>query len=157
MMDPFDDRLRERLERLTAAVPVAPHVQRSPVRSVRPRRSWRVALAATGLILVVSLGATAAILELNRPSSSPGAFAPGQPLHCSGVDQLAPRDAERWLAARGFQVQWQVEDRSGGTSSTGSTAPDSGSITNALALPDGTLIVIVDLSRSEPLAPRPCP
>ena len=35
---------------------------------------------------------------------SGSAFAPGEALHCSGIDDLAPEEAERAIAAKGFRV-----------------------------------------------------
>jgi hypothetical protein len=158
MSDPFDDELLRRLERLTGAIPVADRrVTRVPTSVRRGRRPWRIALAAVGMLLVLALGTTAAILERDRPSSGPGAFAAGGLLHCSGVDQLSPPDAAAWLQARDFAVRWQVEDRSAGSSVLQDDAPDGGHIVDVLALDDGSLLVLVDLSRSEPPAPRPCP
>ena len=55
MSDPFDDRLRSRLERLTAAIPVDPLVTAdAPPR----RRSLRVVLVPPSTPLLLSLGPT---------------------------------------------------------------------------------------------------
>jgi len=156
MSDPFDDRLRSRLERLTAAIPVAPLETPATGRITR-RRPFRVVLAAAAMVVLISLGATAAILELNRPSAQAGAFAEGGPLHCSGVDQLTPVDAQRWIAAHGLTARWQREDRSTGDSTTTSDPPDQGVIIDALALDPTTVLILVDLGRTEPLPARPCP
>ena len=114
-------------------------------------------LLAAGLVLLISLGATATYLAIARPTARNGAFADGGPLHCSGVDQLSPVAAQRWLTDHGFSATWQVEDRSNGTSTTSETPPTHGSILDALALGQRTILVLVDLGRDQPLAPRPCP
>lgn len=154
MSDPFDDRLRSRLERLTAAIPVEPLVTMDA--SPR-RRSLRVVLVAASMVILLSLGTTAAILEWNRPSARAGAFTPGGPLHCSGVDQMTPIQAAQWLAEHGLAARWQREDRSTGTTATTDDPPDRGAIIDALTLDPTTVLVLIDLGRTEPLAPRPCP
>ena len=157
MSDPFDDRLRARLDRLTAAIPVEPRSAAvMPTRAIR-RRPLGAALAAAAMVVVVSLGATAAFIALNEPAARSGAFAIGGPLHCSGVDQMTPREAERWMTARGLRSPWQQEDRVGDTSATVEGAPDRGFIIDALELDEQTLLVLVDLGREQPLALRSCP
>lgn len=156
--DPFDDLLRGRLERLTAAIPVDPYpgASASIRRGARRRRTLRVGLLAAGMVLLFALGAVAGSLIMGRPSDSPGAFGEGAVLHCSGIDQLTPAQAATWLADRGLVAHWQVEDRSARTSEQQETPPDRGTITDALELADGHVLILVDLDRTEPLAPRPC-
>ena len=157
--DPFDDLLRARLERLSAAIPVEPlPVTGGSPRPRRPagRRWLRAAMLAVATLLLVSLGAVATVVWIGTPAAATGAFAEGGPLHCSGIDQLAPPDAERWLTAHGLTAHWQVEDREARTSVSQDAPPPRGSITDALALADGHVLILVDLSRDTPLPPKPC-
>jgi len=157
--DPFDDKLRERLRRLTAAIPVEP--SSTPARPPGPARwrprSRRALAGAALLVAVISLGAAGAILTFGRPSVSSSAFAAGGPLHCSGIDQLAPPDAAAWLDGHHLRVRWQVEDRDEGSFQLMESAPERGAIVDALELDDGSLLVLVDARRDTALAPRPCP
>lgn len=157
--DPFDDLLRARLERLTAAIPVEPLAVpggRRP-RAAGGRRWLRAGALAIATLLLVSLGAVAAVVWIGKPSADSGAFARGGPLYCTGVDQLSPPDAERWLTDHDLTAHWQVEDRAAKTSVSQEEPPAHGSITDALELADGHVLVLVDLSRDEPLPPRACP
>jgi hypothetical protein len=51
-------------------------------------------------------------------------FAPGGPLHCSGILQMTPRDAEQVLIKRGFQVSWRYVTDNGGNWEPRKEAPD---------------------------------
>lgn len=158
--DAFDDQLRTRLERLTAAIPVEPL---SPA-GTRPRhrrpagQRWlRAGLLAMATLLLVSLGAMATVVWIGTPTVATGAFAEGGVLHCSGVDRMTPPEAQRWLAQRGLTAHWQVEDRDARTSIAQEVPPQDGVITNALGLADGHILILVDRSRDEPGPPQPCP
>ena len=87
----------------------------------------------------------------------PADGAQGGPLDCTGVDQLSPSEAGCWLADHGYEVSWQIEDRTAGTTTTSDQPPDRGGIIDALALGERSLLVLVDLGRTEPHAMRPCP
>jgi hypothetical protein len=72
-------------------------------------------------------------------------FAPGQPLHCSGILQLRPSDAERALQAQGIRLSWRLEWSTGpntGYADVRLSAPD-GFITSTALGSDGELIVFV--------------
>jgi hypothetical protein len=157
--DPFDDRLRGRLERLTAAIPVEPDpgAARSARRAAQRRRSLRVGVLAAGMVLLFALGAVAGSLIMGRPSDSSGAFARGGLLHCSGIDQLPPPAAAAWLTDHDLVAHWQVEDRTAKTSVQQDAPPERGSITGALELADGHVLILVDVDLDRPLPPRPCP
>ena len=82
-------------------------------------------------------------------------FEPGGPLHCSGILQLSPPDAERALQAHGFRLSWRA------TWSTGPNAgyadkrlsPPDGWITETAIGSDGELIVFVT-EPARPMGPR---
>jgi hypothetical protein len=157
--DPFDALLHQRLDRLTAAIPVDPYPGASQTRrrAAHRRRSLRIGLLAAGMVLLFALGTVAGSLIMGRPSDSSGAFARGGLLHCSGIDQLPPSAAATWLAARGLVAHWQVEDRTAQTSEPQEEPPDRGAIIDALELADGHLMILVQRDRDEPFPPRPCP
>lgn len=157
--DPFDDRLHARLDRLMSAIPVDPYpgATRTTRHAAQRRRTLRIGLLATGMVLLFALGTVAGSLIMGRPSDSSGAFARGGLLHCSGIDQLSPRSAATWLAGRGLSAHWQVEDRTERTSVQQDEPPDRGVIVDALELADGHLLILVARDRDEPFPPRPCP
>jgi hypothetical protein len=104
-MDDFDLVLRDRLVRLEGSL-----VLPAPHRSAWPRvsRALIAALLAAG---VIAGGAgAAALIRGQQAKGSEGLFNPGQPLACSRVWLMTPPDAARYLAARGYDVTWQVED-----------------------------------------------
>lgn len=157
--DGFDDGLRGRLERLTAAIPVHsdPVSARAARRAAGRRRALRIGVLAAGMVLLFALGTVAGSLIMGRPSDSTGAFARGGLLHCSGLDQLPPPAAAAWLTAHDLVAHWQVEDRTAKTSVQQESPPDRGSITGALELADGHVLILVDVDLDRPLPPRPCP
>lgn len=66
-----------------------------------------------GTLLQVSPGAGPVVLTVGRePESGESyefmreAFHKGEPLHCSGVHQMAPRDADEKVRAMGYDVEW---------------------------------------------------
>lgn len=61
-------------------------------------------------------------------SSDP--FEPGGPLHCSGILQLTPQDAEAVLSGLGYRLSWLYEY---------STGPESGYGERRLSPPDGVI------------------
>jgi len=113
------------------------------VRGRGPRA--RTVLLAAMTTLVVAGGAAVAGGALNA-TGRPGAFNAGQPLHCSGVAAMTPREADRWLRDHGYAVTWQVEDRTPGVpkgqqrSRQSDTPPADGLIAGA---------VITDTARHE--------
>jgi hypothetical protein len=81
----------------------------------------------------------------------PGAFNPGQPLHCMGVAKMTPREAAAWLDSHGYDdVTWQVEDTTPGVpkgqqrSEQRDTAPSTGKIAGAVFITRTELIVVVE-------------
>jgi hypothetical protein len=74
-------------------------------------------------------------------------FAPGGSLHCSGILQLKPLDAERELVARGIRLSWRFEWKTGPNTGYGELrlhAPATGYISNTALGSDGELIVFVE-------------
>ena len=141
-----DPTLTNRLQALEHSVPVTsspPPLSRQP-RMFRPR-TILVALAA---VLVLAGGAAASGVFEAR--GDPGAFNPGQPLHCKGVANMTPREAARWLSDRGYDVTWQVEDKTPGVPKgqqvpyQTSTAPDTGFIAAAVVTGGHDMIVVVE-------------
>ncbi len=74
-------------------------------------------------------------------------FAPGGSLHCSGILQLKPIDAERELIARGIRLSWRFEWSTGANTGYGELrlyAPPTGYISSTALGGDGELIVFVE-------------
>ena len=85
-------------------------------------------------------------------------FAPGGPLHCSGVLQMTPADAHRALVGLGYRVTWRLVERKTQTESFWHVLdqPPDGVIWGShepSASTDGALIVAV-LPPTDPLAKR---
>lgn len=80
-------------------------------------------------------------------------------LLCSGVLQLPPSVADARLRAMGWAVDWRwqyrVDDRTG-QSEVRTTPPESGSISDAVPGPDGTLVVMVQ-DPARPMMPALTP
>jgi len=79
-------------------------------------------------------------------------FLPGGPLHCSGILQRPPPEAERELLARGYPVTWRYESSKDGTTGASEVlahAPPVGWITSTAIAGTGELIVFV----SDPVRP----
>lgn len=75
----------------------------------------RVALAVTTLAVVAGGTFVVGAVRLGESDvrSAPGVFDAGQPLHCSGLDELTLADADRAVRAPGFTVMWQIENPAG--------------------------------------------
>jgi len=143
-----DQMLGQQLQALEQQVPVTGGPPpRVPHRGPRAR----TVLVGVAAALVLAGGAAVAGGALNA-TSRPGAFNPGQPLHCSGIAAMTPRQADRWLRDHGYVVTWQVEDRTPGVpkgqqkSSQSTTPPTEGLIAGAVITDPGRheLIVVVE-------------
>lgn len=86
----------------------------------------------------------------------PGAFDPGQPLHCSGVQTMTPANAAAWLAARGYAVTWQIEDQDNHTSTQSGVAPPNGYVINGV-LRGEDLLLVVETGAAAHSVPPACP
>jgi hypothetical protein len=74
-------------------------------------------------------------------------FEPGGPLHCSGILQLTPVEAERELLSRGIRLSWRFEWKTGPNTGYGELrlqAPPTGWISRTRLGGDGELIVFVE-------------
>jgi hypothetical protein len=146
-MDPFDDRLRLRLQRLEAAAP-APSTSAATLQPrVRPTSRAPLAAAAALVLIVGSVALTAgAYLDPNGVRGHPGLENEGQPFAGTGLHCLAPLDAQRVIVAHGYTPAWQIEDRPGdgksGTTTTFSdVAPDHGIVQGGFV--EGTVAHVV--------------
>jgi hypothetical protein len=77
------------------------------------RRGRRLGIAA-GLIaaMLLSGAAGAAVHQvMTGVTGSPGVFSPSGPLACSPIQHMNPVDADKALAALGYDVTWQIEYR----------------------------------------------
>jgi hypothetical protein len=74
-------------------------------------------------------------------------FRPGGELHCSGILQLAPQQAETRLRALGLRLSWRLSWKTGpntGYAERANAAPATGFISNAAIGSNGELIVFVE-------------
>ena len=74
-------------------------------------------------------------------------FAPGGKLHCSGILQLRPADAQREILARGLRLSWRFESSTGpntGFAELRLDPPPLGFISSTAIGSDGELIVFVE-------------
>jgi hypothetical protein len=91
-------------------------------------------------------------------------FAIGGPLHCSGILQMRPIDAEHHLLNRGIRLSWRFVTKTGpnmGFSDPRLRAPATGWISGTALGSDGELIVFVE-DPAKPMAnpiaaPADCP
>ena len=131
-----------------------------------PRRPTRrsvvpVALASlvAGLIVGVGAGfATAAnVVVRTDVHTAESAFNKGQPLYCSGVEFMTPREADRWLRDRGYTVEWQIDHFPGGPRLS-DTPPDEGMIANGGMVDARTIHMgVVPVGYFERDGPMNCP
>ena len=139
-----DQALVRRIQALEAAVPVT-----GGPPSRRPRVSrGRTALAALAAVVLLAGGATAS--GVFEAKGYPGVFNSGQPLHCKGVANMTPREAATWLDSHGYDVTWQVEDKTPGvpkgqqTSYQTKDAPSRGSIAGGVVTSGHEMILVVE-------------
>jgi hypothetical protein len=150
-MNDFDTVLRDRLVRLEGSI----------VLPARRRSSWpRVSRAVVAGLLAAAVLAggagAAALIRGQQAKGSEGLFNPGQPLACSRVWAMSPPDAARYLAARGYVVTWQVEDRDSGTSRQTKIAPATGFVIEGVRQGNQLTMVVEVGSRARQATPPEC-
>lgn len=143
--DPADDQaMARRLQAFEDGVPVTGG---PPSRRQRVSRG-RMALVAVAAVVV--LGGGTAASGVFQAQGRPGAFNPGQPLHCKGVANMTPRQAATWLGDHGYDVTWQIEDKTPDVpkgeqrSHQTKVAPAKGSIAAAVVIEGQEMIVVVE-------------
>lgn len=138
-MDELDEVLRERLIRLEASIDVADR----PRPLALPRRSRRIAVGILAAALVLGGAASASVLmNAREPIPSPGVFSAGGALACTGVWKMTPPDAETYLASRGYEVTWQIEDVGAGTSRMSEDPPHRGHIIEGVLVGHALTLVV---------------
>jgi len=138
-MDELDQDLRERLIRLEASIEVSDR----PGPFALPRRSRRIAVGILAAVLVLGGAASASVLMSARePIPSPGVFSAGGALACTGVWKMTPPEAETYLASRGYEVTWQIEDVGAGTSRRSEDPPREGSIIEGVLVGHALTLVV---------------
>lgn len=130
-----------------------------------PRRSTRrsvIPVAAVSLLIGAVLGAgagyaTAAnVVVRTDVQQAESAFNKGQPLYCSGIEDLPLREASQWLRDRGYTVTWQLE-RFPGEPQISETPPDEGVIVNGGMVDARTIAMVVVPSGSPEKHVSVCP
>jgi hypothetical protein len=85
-------------------------------------------------------------------------FAAGGQLHCSGILQMAPRDAERTLLALSYKVSWRYVTQNGGYWDARKEAPDGVIPDFGINVgPSGELIIPVIKAGEKDAVPAPYP
>jgi hypothetical protein len=150
-----DDELAARLRAIESSEWV-------PDRRRRARgRVMPVALASLVLGLVLGVGAgfatAASVVVRTDVHVAEGAFNKGQPLYCSGVELMTPREADQWLRDRGYTPEWQTDHFPGGPK-VSETPPDEGMIVNGAFVDARTIHMgVVPVGYFERNGPMNCP
>lgn len=153
------DRLRRayaaRADRVPDLVPPLDEVGVGATGEVPPRRLVHRRVPAL-VAATIALGAVAwvgyAVLEAVPRE---GAFNPGQPLHCSGIQTMVPAAAERELEERGYAVRWQYHPEPGSAAIRG--RPPAGAVVVDIAIVDGgttALVLAEGFDAQDPLHAR---
>lgn len=159
-----DDELTARLRRTLAhraeSVEADPDLDDLAARAVetdgtrpartRPRRipALAAAVLAAGSIAWVGY----AVLDATPQE---GAFNPGQPLYCSGIQTMTPASAAEALRDRGYEVQWQYHPGPGEPAIREQPAADA-VIVDVTIVDDGAtaLVLAEDFNAGDPLHER---
>ena len=122
-MNDHDDVLERTLRSLERSLPVTSHDRGRPSQHRRPRRSrWTSPIVAAVALVALAGGATGSAVVSEVVRGHPGLFAPGGILYCTRIKDMTPREADAVLTELGYDVTWQVEDRTAGTSTQTTTA-----------------------------------
>ncbi len=145
------DELDTRLAALEARAPAGDKPPMPWLGAHRRKRRASPLLLAAGMTLVLGITAAsaAAVVEGLRAQGHPGVQNPGQPLHGAELECMSPREAERFLARRGFRdIVWQVESGSDKAerSVQQRSAPEHGYVVPG-AIIDGVLYMVVDQTK----------
>lgn len=100
------------------------------------------------------VGNAIVLAENERP------FAPGGPLHCSGILQMTPKEAELTLLKLGYKLSWRLDRTTGpntGFAEAMARAPDGVIHVEGLAGSDGELIMFVSPADDPMAKPIPFP
>jgi len=147
-----DQELAERLRRLEGA-------EWATAGSTMSRRRPRVGVAAfaAGLVLLGGLGG-AIVAGVTRSESDvrslPGVFNEGQPLHCSGLDEMTLAEADQYVSGLGYTVFWQIER--GDATTIADAPPPAGTIAGGVVTSDSTILLVVDPTGTERNAAPRC-
>lgn len=158
--DELTERLRrtlaQRAERVTAGpdlADLAAHAATDvePARSrPRSRRAPMLAAAMLAAGSIAWVGYTAIAADPHE-----GAFNPGQPLYCSGIQTMEPAAAAAELRDRGYEVQWQYHHQPGDTAIR--TEPPADAVIIEVAIVDDgatALVLAEDFDATDPLHRR---
>jgi hypothetical protein len=155
-MNGFDGQLRTRLVRLEAAAPAGAPPSLGRVPRLRSRVGG-IALAVAATLLVTGVAVGGIALVSNGVIGHEGLFNPGQPLHCSGVNEMSPSVAQQWLTDRGYIVTWQIEDQDARTSQQAAIPPTSGYIIEGVLKGNQLTLVVETGIAAQPANIARCP
>jgi hypothetical protein len=127
-------------------------------------RSGPVHVRIAGAVLAMSPQASFVDPPIGGGPLATDPFADGGSLHCSGILQLKPLDAERELVARGIRLSWRFNWKTGpntGYADLRLRAPATGWISSTALGSAGELIIFVEdpaRAMGDPIAfPADCP
>lgn len=155
-MNGFDGQLNTRLARLEAAAPAGAPPSLGRVARLRSRVGG-IALAVAATLLVTGVAVGGIALVSNGVIGHEGLFNPGQPLHCSGVNEMSPSVAQQWLTERGYSVTWQIEDQDARTSQQAAVPPTSGYIIEGVLKGNQLTLVVETGNAARPANITQCP
>jgi len=142
-MNDHDDVLERTLRSLERSLPVTSHDRGRPSQHRRPRRSrWTSPIVAAVALVALAGGATGSAVVSEVVRGHPGLFAPGGILYCTRIKDMTPREADAVLTELGYDVTWQVEDRTAGTSTQTTTAPEDGYVIEGVVNGRALLLVV---------------
>jgi len=142
-MNDHDDVLERSLRSLERSLPVTSGGHGRLSRSRRPRRlRWTSPIVAVVALVALAGGATGSALVSEVVRGHPGLFSTGGILYCTRIQEMTPREADAVLTELGYDVTWQVEDRTAGTSTPTTTAPEDGYVIEGVVKGRALLLVV---------------
>lgn len=147
-----DEELTVRLRRLESADWSSPQPG-----AVHQRHQTANAALAAALLLLGGLGGAvvvSATLPETEVQALQGVFNQGQPLYCSGLDDMTLEQADRHIRNMGYVVFWQIEQ--GDATTIAEAPPLSGTIAGGVVTAERTILIVVDPSGTDRNAAPGC-
>lgn len=152
----FEARLRARIERLESTIQVDSMPSIAPDRS--RRRLTLLAAGAAALLLVLGGGAVIGrhAQGPNEPRAASGVTNPGGPFACAPIARMTPPEADAYMRARGYAVQWQIEERPSGRFWHSDVPPKSGHPIAGVVVGKRQILYVVEIGPGAVMAGDPC-
>jgi hypothetical protein len=152
----FEAGLRTRIERLESSIQVGSMPSIAPERS--RRRLTLVAAVAAAILLVLGGGAVIGrhAQGPNEPRAASGVTDPGGPFACAPIARMTPPEADAYMRARGYAVQWQIEERPSGRFWHSDEPPESGHPITGVVVGERQILYVVEIGPAAIMAGDPC-